>query len=103
MDEYIYKDNINGNYYLITSIDKDFNYKCVVLNTFNNKIINNVIINNCNKIILNKDNIFKLINDFNLEYINLDDYDEYNYINYKSRKIKINNWNDFYNFIASII
>lgn len=106
MDDIIYKDITNGNYYLITMKENDVYNICVDLKTFNNKIITNDVIDKCQKIQLNKNNIYNILNDLNyidLSYIDLKDYNNYNYLIYKSQTIKINNWIDFFNFIATLI
>jgi len=105
MEEFLYKNTSNSNIYFITMYGDYFNY-AIDLSSFNNKIISKEELNNYIKIPFNETNIKEILKDLNvsnIKYINFDEFSKYNYIYYKTTIIKINNWRDFSNFIATII
>lgn len=96
------------NYYLLM-LKGDYYNSVVELTSFNNKLVSNEMLASYKKLDFNKDNISDVINSLNIndiDKISLDNFDDLsysNYILYKTKFIKLNNWIDFYNFIATVI
>jgi len=104
----LYQNHYTNNYYLLMMKGEYYN-SVVELTSFNNRLISNELLSSYTKLDFNKNNINNVIEslniyDFNNIYLdNFDDESYSNYIIYKTKFIKLNNWTDFYNFIASII
>ncbi len=102
------EDNIytNGSsYYVLTEKAEYFNI-CVEIGTFKSKFISNTDLKKFTSIPFNKTNMKMIIEKFDiLKEINYDDkeFDDNNYIIYKTKIIRINNWINLLNFIADKI
>lgn len=86
----------NDNYYLITNKGMNYNIALEFL-TFNNKIISNDELIELKLIDFNIDNIKLLMNNFNMD---LSDFEDYHLIKINNNIYKINNWLDLFNLCA---
>lgn len=109
MEEILYKEIATGNYFVVSNNHRGLSYSIALkLGTFNQQFIKNDSLNGANKFIqleLNEDNLNLILRELgaNLDLINLDDFNNYNYIKFKETIIRVNNWNDFSNFISKLI
>ncbi len=103
MESILYKNETSGSYYLL--ISKGFAYNvCIDIKSNNQRFIDNETLNSYFKIDLNKDNIIIILKELGISdgNINFSDFQDFNFISYKSNMIKIQSWNDLYNFIITI-
>jgi len=107
MDNILYNNISNGNYYLITMKGDFYSFVINISSpSSNTSIISNDDIKNYKEIYLNENTLYNVINDLNIvniNNINFKNFKNYNYIYYNFKIIIINNWMDLYNFILTII
>lgn len=103
MEKILYKNEASRNYYLV--ISKGFSYNvCIDIKSNNQRFIETEALNSYLKIELNKDTIIMIMKELGIndKNISLSDFQDFNFISYKSNLIKINTWNDLYSFIITI-
>jgi len=106
MEEVLYK-SASGNNYLLVS-DRGHSYSIYrTIGTMSGKFIDNETLRSSYlEMEINADNIYGIFKDLNIldmDKINLDYFNDYNYLYYKERPYKIRNWTDCSNFIATVI
>jgi hypothetical protein len=103
MEKILYMNETSRNYYLV--ISKGFTYNiCIDIKSNNQRFIDSETLNSYLKFELNKDTIILILNELGINdaNISLSDFQDLNFISYKSKLIKINSWRDLYNFIILI-
>lgn len=103
MESILYKNETSGSYYLLISKGLAYNV-CIDIKSNNQRFIDNETLNSYFKIDLNTDNIIIILKELGISdgNINFSDFQDFNFISYKSNMIKIQSWNDLYNFIITI-
>jgi len=103
MESILYKNETSGSYYLLISKGCAYNV-CIDIKSNNQRFIDNETLNSYSKIELNKDSIIMVLRELGVcdGNINFSDFQDFNFISYKSNMIKIHSWNDLYNFIITI-
>lgn len=109
MEDFLLKEKTSGNYFLISSSGRGCSYSIALqLGTFNKRIISNDYLDNPScftSLPLNSESINLIFKSFGVvdSYINVEDFDNYNYIRLREQIVRIGNWSDFANFIARLI
>ena len=103
MESILYKNETSGSYYLLISKGLAYNV-CIDIKSNNQRFIDNETLNSYFKIDLNTDNIIIILKELGISdgNINFSDFQDFNFISYKSNMIKIQSWNDLYIFIITI-
>lgn len=109
MEHLLLKEKATGNYFLISSSGRGCSFSIALqLGSFNKRIISNDYLDsedNFVSLTLNSEAIGLIFKSFGVssDLINVDDFDNYNYVRFKGQIVRIGNWNDFANFIATLI
>lgn len=103
MESILYKNETSGSYYLLISKGCAYNV-CIDIKSNNQRFIDTETLDSYFKIELNKDNIIIVLKELGISdgNISFSDFQDFNFISYKSNMIKIHSWNDLYNFIITI-
>ena len=104
MEDILYYNTSTNTYFIITTKGSEWNV-CIDIISLSYKFISNELLNSFNKINFSKNAIINLCKELNIydeNDIKLDNFDEFNYINYKCSVIKVYNWIDLLNFIIAL-